>query len=52
MRRCNRSQIDQCEVLDDCCHMTFTLETLRPEVTLSQIHKLKRTQGFNRSQTG
>ena len=29
MRRHGRSQIDQDEVLDDCCHVTSTFGTLR-----------------------
>ena len=29
MRRCGKSQTDQSEVLDDCCHVTSALGTLR-----------------------
>ena len=27
VRRCDRSQVDQGEVLDDCCQVTFALGT-------------------------
>ena len=37
MRRYGRSQTDQGEVLDDCCHMTSASGTLRSEVTLLQL---------------
>ena len=32
MRRCNRSQTNQDEILDNCCQVTFT-----PKVTLLQL---------------
>ena len=31
MKRCNRGQVDQGEVLDNCCHVTSALRTLRFE---------------------
>ena len=34
MRRYSGGQTDQGEVLDDCCHVTSALGTLRSEVTL------------------
>ena len=37
VRRYGGGQTDQGEVLDDCCHVTSALETLRSEVTLLQL---------------
>ena len=37
MRRYGGGQTNQGEVLDDCCHVTSALGTLRFEVTLLQL---------------
>ena len=37
MRRYGRSQTYEGEVLDDCCHMTSALGTLRSKVALLQL---------------
>ena len=37
MRHYNRSQIDQGEVLDDCCYMTFALVASALKVTLFKL---------------
>ena len=37
MRRYGGGQTDQSEVLDDCCHVTSVLGTLRSKVTLLQL---------------
>ena len=40
MRRCNGSQTDQGEVLNDCCHVTSASVASAPKVTLLQIFKI------------
>ena len=37
VRHYDGGQTDQGEVLDDCCHVTFALGTLRSKVTLLQL---------------
>ena len=42
MKRCGRSQTDQGEILDDCCHVTSTLGTLHFKDHVISITKSKK----------
>ena len=48
MKRCDRGQADQGEVLDDCCHVTSVSGTLRSEghvITVAEEECLSSRQG-------
>ena len=39
MKHCDRSQIDQDEVLDNCCYITSALVVSTPNITLLRVQK-------------